>query len=235
MLIVLASVLLIEGYLTYRFYQSVPPPFDSASVENTDPGTPESTSEETTVREATSETSANPTVEAAFVHRATPQNSRGDFTYLEHPLTDGNPDALVLVTPRLEAEGVYNGPNIGVWYESDEQRWAIFNQDFTAIPEGATFNVVVIQGARPAVHRATGANTVSGSTFLDHPSANGNPDAVLIVTQNWNPGGGGGTYNDHPVVTSYDADRGRWALFNGDGAPVPPNTAYNVFVLEPDA
>ena len=82
------------------------------------------------------------------------------------------------------------------------------------------------------VHRATAGNVSANSTFLDESSINDNPDAVLYVTQNWNPGGEGGTYSDHPVGVWYDGDRGRWAIFNQDREAMPEGAAFNVFVLE---
>ena len=49
-------------------------------------------------------------------------------------------------------------------------------------------------------------NTNSNTTYLDNPLTNGEPDAVLSVTQDWNPGGGRGVYNDHPISVLYDQD-----------------------------
>jgi hypothetical protein len=43
---------------------------------------------------------------------------------------------------------------------------------------------------------------------------NGEPGAVLSVTQNWNPGSGGGVYNDYPVGAVYDAKMKRWTVYN---------------------
>lgn len=239
---VLALILSVEGYFTYRFYQNVYSPPEPAYVEsgeNIDPGSFETSVKKSSTGETTDALSPGPTVEAAFVHRASPENSRGDYTYLDDPRTNENPDAVVLVTPRLDpegiGEGIYNAPNIGVWYESGEQKWAIFNQDLTAIPAGATFNVVVVEGARQIAHRATDENTVSSSTYIEHPAANNNPEAVLAVTQNWNPGGGNGRYNNHPIGTRYDADRDRWVIYNQDRAPIPENAVFNMSILEPSA
>lgn len=81
------------------------------------------------------------------------------------------------------------------------------------------------------VHRADPANTRGNSTYLDDPSIKGDPGAFLSVTQNWNPGGGPGTYNDHPVGVSYEADRLGWTIFNQDLAPMPEGAAFNVVVL----
>ena len=81
------------------------------------------------------------------------------------------------------------------------------------------------------VHRANPANTRGNSTYLDDTSTNDDPVAFLSVTQNWNPGGGPGTYNNHPVGVWYDANRSRWAIFNQDLAPVPEGAAFNVVVF----
>lgn len=79
------------------------------------------------------------------------------------------------------------------------------------------------------VHRATPESISSNSTYLDNRLINGNPDAILSVTQNWNPEGNG-TYNDHSVGVWYDNAAARWAVFNEDRAPMPEGAAFNVVV-----
>lgn len=81
------------------------------------------------------------------------------------------------------------------------------------------------------VHRASPENISANSTYLDNPLTTGDPDAILSVTQNWNPGGGSGTYNDHPIGVWYDADRQRWAIFNQDRKAMPEGAAFNVEVV----
>ncbi|WP_047866019.1 DUF7452 domain-containing protein [Rubrobacter aplysinae] len=84
------------------------------------------------------------------------------------------------------------------------------------------------------VHRVTPENNSANSTYLDNPLTNGNPAVVVVVTQSWNPGGQGGTYNDHSVGVWYDASRDRWAIFNQDREPMPDDAAFNVLVF-PDS
>ena len=171
--------------------------------------------------------------EATFVHAATDGNSRGDYTYLAHPRIDGDPDAVVLAVPspgRGEQAGVAYGHNIGVWYEPTKERWAIFNQDLTAVPAGSAFEVVVPPADRGFVHRAALPNTVGNATYLDNPLINGEPGAEVSVTQNWNPGGGDGVYNDHPVGVLYDEDVGEWLVYNEDDSRMPEGAAFNVAV-----
>ena len=172
---------------------------------------------------------ANKTV---FTHTATDANSRGDYTYISDPAIDGDPNAVVLVaqsTDRANARGASYDHNIGVWYEGvNEKKWAIFNQDRAAIPAGTTFKVIIPPASETFVHYAMLDNTVGNSTYLDNPLTNGEPDALLTVTQDWNPGGGRGVYNDHPIDILYDADIRKWAIYNRDGAPMPDGAAFNV-------
>ncbi len=171
--------------------------------------------------------------EAAFVHAATGANSRGDYTYLAHPRIDGDPDAVVLAQPspgRGGQAGAAYGHNVGVWYEPTKERWAVFNQDRAAVPAGSAFEVVVPPAGLGFVHRAALLNTVGNATYLDNPLTNGEPDAEVSVTQNWNPGGGSGVYNDHPVGVLYDEDVEKWLVYNEDGARMPEGAAFNVAV-----
>ena len=172
---------------------------------------------------------ANPNEQAnvaSFAHTATDENSRGDYTYLSDPSINGDPNAIVLVERAPERgsadEGAYDH-NIGVWYDFrvDSEKWAIFNQDQAVMPAGAAFRVVLPPASEGNI------------TYLDDPLTNGEPDVVLAVTQNWNPGGGVGdygVYNDHPVGFLYDEDVERWAVYNRDDAPMPDGSAFNVAV-----
>ncbi len=81
------------------------------------------------------------------------------------------------------------------------------------------------------VHRATSDNITANSTYLDEDLINDNPNAIVYVTPNWNPGGEGNTYNDHATGVWFDAERQRWAIFNQDREPMPEGAAFNVAVL----
>jgi hypothetical protein len=89
--------------------------------------------------------------------------------------------------------------------------------------DGSAFDAVFI-------HRATPENISQNSTYLDNPLTNDDPNIVLYVTQNWNPGGGAGTYNAHPIGVWYDDSRQRWAVFNQDRETMPDGAAFNVVV-----
>ena len=136
--IVGALVLVVEGFYLYQLSQDRDTTPDSGA--------------DRVARQYTSETgstgqdSTEPSGEFAYIHRATPENTSENSTYLDNPLLNGNPDAVINVTQNWNPEsgdGVYNDHLIGVWYDPDAEQWAIFNQDRAAMPEGAAFNVFV--------------------------------------------------------------------------------------------
>jgi len=233
-LVVALTILVVEGYVLYQHYDLYYGHGVTSGAAAPTPAALEASTEESTVPEEA------PSGEngVAFVHRATDENSRGDYTYIGDPSIDGDPHAVVLVTQTPDRGGAGAAAydhNIGVWYEPEEQKWAIFNQDLAAVPVGATFKVVVPQAPRGFVHRATPENTFANETYLDNPLTNNSPGAALSVTQNWNPGGGVGVYNDHPITAAYDSDRDRWLISNTDAAPIKKGTAFNVGVSESGA
>jgi hypothetical protein len=233
-LLVALLVLVVEGFLVYRWYDRYQVP-DAASGDA--PGGSVSASgapmpEGTALEESTAagDAPAPPAEWVSFVHTASAENSWGDYTYLSHPRLDGNPDAVVLAEPSSERGGAAYGRNVAVWYEPERQRWAIFNQDLAAVPAGSAFEVVIPPASESFVHRAAQENTVGNATYLDDPLVNDEPDAEVSVTQNWNPGGGIGVYNDHPVGVLYDEDVDGWFVYNEDSAPMPEGAAFNVAV-----
>jgi hypothetical protein len=88
------------------------------------------------------------TTTAAFVHQATTGNVPAgypDSTLINSPLTNGNQNVILIVTQNRSPNSAvysYNPHPIGVWY--DGANWYVFNEDKTAMPVGAAFNVLVI-------------------------------------------------------------------------------------------
>jgi hypothetical protein len=165
---------------------------------------------------------------SGFVHRAVVGNIVNNWTLIDHPDCNNRKDALLLITANWNPGGyggTYNNHAIGVWYTNG--RWSIYNQDRLPMPVNAAWNILVAE--RTFCHRVTAANLIGANiSFIDHPAARGNPDAVVLVTANWNPGGQGGLYNDHAIGVHYYG--GRWTIFNQDVAPLPPGAAFNVWI-----
>ena len=100
------------------------------------------------------------------------------------------------------------------------------------MPDGAAFDVLVSSSDTAVfVHTATAANITSNWSYIDHSLTNENPNAIVLVTQNWNPGGVGGTYNNHPIGVWYSGGAKKWAVFNQDLASMPDGAAFSVIVI----
>jgi len=170
---------------------------------------------------------------STFVHRASVFNIVDNWTTIDHPLANGNPDAIIHAIHNYGPSGVLgvlNDHTIGVWYNG--ANWAIFNQDHVDMPVGASFNVSIpAVDATTFVHTASAANTSGNSTVFHHPHSDGNPDAIVWVTQNWNPDGSAGVYNDHEIGVWYTGNH--WSIFNQDDAPMPEGASFNVTVTDP--
>ena len=172
-----------------------------------------------------------------YVHTVTPANRIGNYTILNHPALNRNPDAVVLITQRYNT---VNNHHIGVWYRNG--RWAILNLDRANMPVGAQFNVVVTKkgvkgdnkaGSVALVHTHTNSGQLGGVlwayTKIDHPKLNYNPDYYTFATQRWT-----GAYNPHGFTVWYDRPGdnfpyrdNHWLIYNGNNATMPINTSFN--------
>ena len=173
------------------------------------------------------------------VHTAVPANTTGAWTSIDHPLTNNNPNAIVSITQNWNPGGVgrvYNDHVVGLLYQNGIARWTIFNQDGAPMPDGASFNVSApsIESAE-FVHMADTVNTAAWSTYVDHPLSNDNPHALLFVTQNWNPGGAGGLFNDHSIGVWYSHGLSRWTVVNQDSSDIPRGASFNISIPAVDA
>jgi hypothetical protein len=93
--------------------------------------------------------------------------------------------------------------------------------------------------SKPAfVHEAVAANIVGNYTCMDNPLTNSKPNAIVMVTQNFNPNGTAtGTYNNNSVGVFYNVVAGsplinKWCIFNqATTSLIPVNAAFNVLVI----
>lgn len=79
------------------------------------------------------------------------------------------------------------------------------------------------------VHTATTANSSLNGTYIDHPDLNGNPNAPIVYTHVYNPGGTAGVYNDNATGLWYDG--AQWLIYNEDfSVPIVEGSSYNIFI-----
>ncbi|MEP7117980.1 MAG: hypothetical protein ABI880_10380 [Acidobacteriota bacterium] len=83
-------------------------------------------------------------VRPAFQHTVTVSNASGNLSFLDHPLLNGQPSAMVLVTHVFGPGSNVYVPAVGVYYDVVAARWAIYREDVAAMPVNAKFNVLVV-------------------------------------------------------------------------------------------
>ena len=85
----------------------------------------------------------------AFIHVTTAANKpilSDNVTCIDNVLTNGKPNAIVIITQNWGAGFTFNNSSVGVYYKTTgalSNQWCIFNQGMNAMPINATFNVLV--------------------------------------------------------------------------------------------
>lgn len=162
--------------------------------------------------------------------RAEAGNTSGNWFYVSHPSLDTLHGARLLVTPFF-AGAVTNTRPFGVWFDTGLAQWSVFNQDLSSMPLGAAYQAFVpAAGPGNFLHQVPPSGTLGSETLLDDPSVNGNPDAIVIVTQNWNPTGSSGVYNDARISARTYADD-NWRIRSSE-LSIPGSAAFNVYAQD---
>jgi hypothetical protein len=87
-------------------------------------------------------------VASSFVFTTSAANISSYIATISNPLTDGEPGAVVFVQHLYKpGSSVYHNHPVAVYYDGGQ--WRIFNEDFAAMPENASFAVAVVPAATP--------------------------------------------------------------------------------------
>jgi hypothetical protein len=164
--------------------------------------------------------------------RAVSPNSPVASNYFEfrHPSTDANANARIQGTP-TPITGATLLASYGVFRFGSPLRWAVFAQNnFTILPSGIGFNLFSAANGGGSFLHTTASS--SASSQIDNVAVNGKPEAMVFVTSNWNPTGGDGVYNDHPIGVYTYADN-NWYVQSGDGFGLSNGASFNVYAQDP--
>lgn len=165
-------------------------------------------------------------------HTTSKNNITRNYTLLDTKELTGNPDAVVFAQVAKNSKSKPTQP-IGVWYTG--RQWSIFHEDQSPMMEGVSFTVNYCTRPNPNCFTVTAKADRGNESYLDHPELNGNPQAQLRLTQNWNPGGKGGVYNPASAYLQYNKNKKRWYIANENNAQLSGNAAFNVMVLSTQA
>lgn len=184
----------------------------------------------------------------AFVHTVGESNRRPDlaWTYIDHPLSNNNPNAFLLVTPR---KSVVSDRGIGISYVPESGQWILIHRFISGPHEshlfavGAAFNVLVMPSANYGNieafdHLVSQDNIRHSGTALPIEKTNGTADKFLFTIA-WLGGNRGGTatqgsfllWYDHPKDIWDNWINGHWFIYQIGGS-TPANMLFNVFKIK---
>jgi serine/threonine protein kinase len=162
-----------------------------------------------------------------YVHVADPSTINNNVTVLTNPTVNNNGAALLFVTSNFGPQQVINPNEVGVGRNGPA--WIILTENQSPMPPNAAFNVDAQNpGQTIFAHQANQGNTAGHITEISSPATDNQPNAILIVTQNFSAGN---TLNPHPIGVAYDAGKNKWTIFNEDQAAIPANATFNIQVL----
>lgn len=167
-----------------------------------------------------------------YVHTATVNNSFSNFTIIDHPDLNHNPDAGIVfahVWNPNEGPGVYNNNVSGLWY--DGASWNIFNEDFDVdMVIGSSYNVYIADPANVITHISTVANIGSLDlyTVIDDDAFNElNPGPYAVISNYWNPNS---VYNNNTYGFWYDSVLERRIIYTEGFNAIPEGAAFKILV-----
>ena len=187
-----------------------------------------------------------PPVNYVFRHTAVRSNIHKNRTYIDLPLINGNPRALLNVSQFWNPDGgllgTTNAHHVGVIHEKGDRWWAIANIDGASMRVGAAFDVSIWD--RPwssgFAHYASTRNVIGNTTVLDHVRLNGRPRALLFVTPVIPDDTALGKseiqyarmYMNHAIGVWYNESTSRWYIYNQDFAPMFPFARFHIEILD---
>lgn len=182
---------------------------------------------------------SQPAYDVAFKHITTAASTIANYTVLDHPLLNNNPNAVINVTHEYHGDSERLNQALGVWYSNTRGRWTIYLNSSTTMPDGFDFNVLV-QANREAqfVFKADASNIQPGINdhvaVIDHPFLNNNPNALVYAIHNWNPAGSTiHQVDNHPLGVLYMNNH--WTVYHTDFEAILPNSYYNIYATYPKA
>src|SRR5689334_18043477 len=164
-----------------------------------------------------------------ITHTVTAQNKSCNATcsVLDVPELNGNPIAIVLITPI----GNLNPHPIGAYYMY-LNRWSVFNLDGVQMNVGAKFKVEYYP--EPASDRflyiVPQRVHTSDVSYIDQAGLNSNPNAQVRVFP-VNPPSRSAIFDKEEYKVEYNATTSKWFVANLNGTPVPSGAAFNVVFL----
>ena len=167
--------------------------------------------------------------EKMFVHTANSENINGNFTVIDHPDLNENPNACLAYSHYYNPAGVYNNNTDGIWYNPGASRWTIYNENFSeAMVENASFAIYIADDDKCFDHIAVPGNIFGADTDIDHPELNGiNPGPYTFFSTYFNPNS---IYNTNNLGMYFVDSSNRRAIYSESSSNIPEDSAYKILI-----
>ena len=165
-----------------------------------------------------------------FIQTVTAQNKNCNTTcsVIDIPELNGNPVAVIFITPIVNNGFNINPHPIGAYYMY-LKKWSVFNLDGVTIPDGAKFKIEYYThpDANAFVYTVPRQVHLSDIPYIDREGLNDNPNATVRLFPTSSPSHGA-LYNKDDVKALYDETARKWYVVNLNNKPVPWESVYNV-------
>ena len=164
-----------------------------------------------------------------FIWTVTGASQSGATTEINNGATNGNPNAILFVTQNWSPGGVCgcvtDTSPISIYYDTSTDEWTIVDEDGSAVPVGAQFNVLAFPAATADAFSVTAdsSNTSFNFVAFDNSATNNNPKAIIQATQVDT-----GVINDNNAGVYYDGSE--WGVFNEAYVDMPAGATFNVLI-----
>jgi hypothetical protein len=154
------------------------------------------------------------------------------YSIVNHPVLNGNPNAIAVMTTYWNPFGVYNNSNYGFWYDTANEEWIIYNEAVNNIPSNAGYFIAAENSNVASMrHQATVGNITDNWTTIDHPLLNNNPDAIFVFSHNWGLiGQSSNVILNKTLGVWYDGSN--WGIYTEDQSAMPVNATFDLLIYD---
>ena len=165
-----------------------------------------------------------------YVHTATASNISGNVTYIDHPDLNNNPNANIVFCHVWNPNGtpITTNNNVdGLWYNTVQGKWAIYNEDISPMVDGAKFFIYIAADPDDVItHIADASNIIAEATKIDDTDFNGHdPGPFAVFSHYWNPNQ---VYNTHVDGFDYLSYTGKRVIYNEDLDNMQTGAAFKI-------
>jgi hypothetical protein len=155
------------------------------------------------------------------------KNCNAVCSVIDAPALNGNPAAVVFVTPVGRTRDMNPHP-VGAYFMY-LKKWSVYNLDGTAIADGAKFSVEYYPGpdANHFVYVVPPGSAQYQKAYIDHEGLNLNPSATLSIVPHVSATVGN-IWDRYDTKAEYDPTAGKWYVANVNNAPIPADAAFNI-------